>query len=52
VQAICRLVTDPDLIRTFAEKGQTFVRRVHSPDAYKARVTNLFGLRQRQLQHA
>jgi glycosyltransferase involved in cell wall biosynthesis len=52
VQAIRKLVNDPDLIRSFAEKAQAFVRRVHSPDAYKARVADVFGLRQRQLQHA
>jgi glycosyltransferase involved in cell wall biosynthesis len=52
VQAIRTLVNDPDLIHSFAEKAQAFVRRVHSPDVYKARVADLFGLRQRQLQHA
>ncbi len=52
VQAIRTLVNEPDLTRTFAERGQAFVRRVHSPDAYKARVADLFGLRQRQFQHA
>jgi glycosyltransferase involved in cell wall biosynthesis len=52
VKAIRRLVNDPDLIRTFAEKGKALVRSVHSPDAYKARVIDLFGLRQRQFEHA
>jgi len=52
VQAIRTLVNDPELIRMFAEKAQAFVRRVHSPDAYKARVSELFDLRQRQFQHA
>jgi glycosyltransferase involved in cell wall biosynthesis len=51
-RAIRTLADDPDLIRSFAEKAHAFVRRVHSPDVYKARVADLFGLRQRQLQHA
>lgn len=52
VKAIRRLVSDPNLVRAFAEKGQALVRRVHSPDAYKARVTDLFGLHQEQFEHA
>lgn len=51
-QAIRMLVSDPDRIRMLAEKGRSFVRRVHSPEMHRARVAALFGLRQRQFQYA